>query len=195
MTPKERKVVFTLIGIMFIIMVSVIIMKSSKGAQNNTANTPSKQETEMQDVSNFMQNAVNGNVNNTDTNNTNTSNTENTINNNNINDINNETNTNTITNSESNNNTTNVKTYKTILITNIQYKSEDGGNKITADITNASTTNFASEVAKLTLIKSTGEQIQTTIIIPSIEAGKTDKLEHLLDEDVNNIIDFKIEEI
>ena len=152
MTPKERKVVFTLIGIMFIIMVSVIIMKSSKGAQNNTANTPSKQETEMQDVSNFMQDAVNGNVN-------------------------------------------NVKTYKTILITNIQYKSEDGGNKITADITNAGTTNFVSEVAKLTLIKSTGEQIQTTIIIPSIEAGKTDKLEHLLDEDVNNIIDLKIEEI
>ena len=193
MTPKERKVVFTLIGIMFIIMVSVIIMKSSKGAQNNTANS-SKQETE-QNMSNFMQDAVNGNVNNTDTNNTNTSNTENTINNNNINDINNETNTNTITNSESNNNTTNVKTYKTILITNIQYKSEDGGNKITADITNASTTNFVSEVAKLTLIKSTGEQIQTTIIIPSIEAGKTDKLEHLLDEDVNNIIDLKIEEI
>lgn len=191
MTPKERKVVFTLIGIMFIIMVSVIIMKSSKGAESNTANTPSKQETEMQDMSNFMQNAVSGNVNNTSTNNT-----ENTINTNNVNDTNNETNTNTITNSENNNNnTTNVKTYKTILITNIQYKNEDGGNKITADIKNVGTTNFVSEVAKLTLIKSTGEQIQTTIIIPSIEAGKTDKLEHLLDEDANNIIDFKIEEI
>ncbi len=183
MTPKEKKVVFTLIGVMFLIMVSVIIMKSSKGAGDNEPNKPSRQETEMQDMVGFMQNAVSGNTNNSDSNNI-----ENTVTNdtNVTNDIDD-------TNSANSDNTSNVKTYKTILITNIEYQNNNVGNKIVADITNVGNTNFTSEVAKLILTTSSGEKIQTTIIIPSLEANGTAKLEHILD--VDNVIDFIIEEI
>ncbi len=174
MTPKERKVVFTLIGVMFLIMVSVIVMKSSKGAKNNDT-AQNMQESETQNMSDFMQNAVNDNTNNIDT-----DNTENT-------DVNNTDDT-TV-----NNNTSRVKTYKTLIITNIEYQNNNVGNKIVADITNVGNTNFTSEVAKLTLITSSGEKIETTIIIPSLEANKTAKLEHILDLD--NVIDFIIEEI
>ena len=180
MTPKERKVVFTLIGVMFLIMVSVIIMKSSKGAGDNEPNKPSKQETEMQNMVGFMQNAVSGNTNNSDSNNI-----ENTVTNN--------TDDTDDTDSTNSNNTFNVKTYKTILITNIEYQNNNVGNKIVADITNISNSNFTSEVAKLILTTSSGEQVQTTIVIPSLEANGTAKLEHILD--VDNVIDFIIEEI
>ena len=174
MTPKERKVVFTLIGVMFLIMVSVIVMKSSKGAKNNDT-AQNMQESETQNMSDFMQNAVNDNTNNIDT-----DNTENT-------DVNNTDDT-TV-----NNNTSRVKTYKTLIITNIEYQNNNVGNKIVADIKNVGNTNFTSEVAKLTLITSSGEKIETTIIIPSLEADETAKLEHILDLD--NVIDFIIEEI
>ena len=177
MTPKERKVVFTLIGVMFLIMVSVIVMKSSKGAKNNDT-AQNMQESETQNMSDFMQNAVNDNTNNIGTNNT--ENTENT-------DVNNTDDT-TV-----NNNTSSVKTYKTLIITNIEYQNNNVGNKIVADIKNVGNTNFTSEVAKLTLITSSGEKIETTIIIPSLEADETAKLEHILDLD--NVIDFIIEEI
>ena len=196
MTPKEKKVIFTLIGVMFIIMVTVIITKTSKGAKNQQENL-AKQESAMPNISDFMENAVDNNtdtnsIENTVDNNTNTNSVENTITNDETNNINNNT---TDETPNINSNTPSVKTYKTMLITNIEYTKDNVGNKIIADIVNTGTNNFVSEVAKLTLITSTGEQIDSTIIIPSLEAGKKGKLEHLLDENSNNVIDFKIEEI
>ena len=192
MTPKERKVVFTLIGVMFLIMVTVIITKSSKNGKSN-ADAQSKQNSEVQDMSSLMQGVVQNNVNGGSTNNN-----ENNVNSgtNNENNVENTTENNT----ENNNEGTNVKPpivamYKELLITDVKYESENGGNKIVANIRNTGSTSFTSEVAKLTITTSTGEKIEGAITIPSVNAGETSQLEYLLDEDASNITDINIEEI
>lgn len=192
MTPKERKVIFTLIGVMFLIMVTVIITKSSKNGKSN-ATAQSRQNSEVQDMSSLMQGVVQNNVNGGSTNNN-----ENNVNSgtNNENNVENTTENNT----ENNNEGTNVKPpivamYKELLITDVKYESENGGNKIVANIRNTGSTNFISEVAKLTITTSTGEKIEGVITIPSVNAGETSQLEYLLDEDASNITDINIEEI
>ena len=194
MTPKEMKVVFTLIGIMLIIMITVMIVVPAKRKKAN-ADAQSKQNAEVQEMGNFIQETVGDNLNGGSTNNADS----NTLNN----DVSGE-NGNTAdgnTSSDENNDTqTNVKPplvglYKQLVVTNVEYKTENGGSKIVASITNSGDVVFPTEVAKLTLVKDTGEQIQNVITIPSINAGETVQFEHLLDEDASNITEIRIEEI
>ncbi len=193
MTPKERKVIFTLIGVMFLIMVTVIITKSSKNGKSN-ADAQSKQNSEVQDMSSLMQGVVENNVDGNST-----TNSQNDINsetgNNNSNVDNNSENTNVNNNEGSGTNPVIVKMYKELLFTDIKYENENGGNRIVANIRNTGSTNFTSEVAKLTITTSTGEKIEGLITIPSVNVGETSQLEYLLDEDASNITDFNIEEI
>ena len=146
-------------------------------------------------MGNFIQETVGDNLNGGSTNNADS----NTLNN----DVSGE-NGNTAdgnTSSDENNDTqTNVKPplvglYKQLVVTNVEYKTENGGSKIVASITNSGDVVFPTEVAKLTLVKDTGEQIQNVITIPSINAGETVQFEHLLDEDASNITEIRIEEI
>ena len=189
MTPKEMKVVFTLIGIMLIIMITVMIVVPAKRKKAN-ADAQSKQNAEVQEMGNFIQETVGDNLNGGSTNNADS----NTLNN----DVSGE-NNNTEIGGE-NNTQTNVKPplvglYKQLVVTNVEYKTENGGSKIVASITNSGDVVFPTEVAKLTLVKDTGEQIQNVITIPSINAGETVQFEHLLDEDASNITEIRIEEI
>ena len=172
MTPKERKIVFTLIGVMFLIMVTVIITKSAKKGRAN-AEAQGKQNSEVQDMSVFLQGTVENNIGGGSTNNTDSNDINNIVGteNNNVEDSGTQTNV----------GSTVVGMYKELVITNIEYKNENGGNKIVANITNAGSTTFQTEVAKLKLTKSTGEQIQSIITIPTIDAGGTAQFEHLLD--------------
>ena len=178
MTPKERKVVFTLIGVMFLIMVTVIVTKSAKKGKAN-AETQEKQNVEMQNMSSFMQGAIENNVDDVSV--------ENTI-------TNNQEDQNSADVQQTNPATTTVR-YDSILFTNLKYENNNVGNKITVDITNTGEADSLAKVAKLILTKSTGEQIQCMITIPTLNVGETKQLEHLLDEDVSNIISFTVEGI
>ena len=207
MTPKEMKVVFTLIGTMLIIMITVMIVVPSKKEKAN-ASAQNRQDSEIQGVGDFIQGTVENNLNGGSTNNadSNTLNNDvsgennNVVDNNIVSGENSNTADNNTSSDENNDTQTNIKppivgVYKQLIVTNVEYRTEDGGNKIVASITNSGSTIFPTEVAKLTLIKSTGEQIQNVITIPSINAGETVQFEHLLDEDASDIAEIKIEEI
>ena len=193
MTPKERKVVFTLIGIMFIVMVTVIVTKSAKKGKANSE-TQNKQNAEVQSMSGLMQGAVENNVNGDSTDNNVNNNTENTENN-----VNSNTENTTVTNNETNANNTNEVSnsarYGSLVFTNLKYENNNIGNKILMDVTNTGSVDSASKVAKLILTKGNGEKIECIITIPTVNVGETKQLEHLLDEDASNIVGFNVEDI
>ena len=193
MTPKERKVIFTLIGIMFIVMVTVIVTKSAKKGKANSE-TQNKQNAEVQSMSGLMQGAVENNVNGDSTDNNVNNNTENTENN-----VNSNTENTTVTNNETNANNTNEvpnsAMYGSLVFTNLKYENNNIGNKILMDVTNTGSVDSASKVAKLILTKGNGEKIECIITIPTVNVGETKQLEHLLDEDASNIVGFNVEDI
>lgn len=204
MTPKERKVIFTLIGIMFIVMVTVIVTKSAKKGKANSE-TQNKQNAEVQSMSGLMQGAVENNVNGDSTEdnvNNNTENTENNVNNNTentVNNVSNNTENTAVTNNETNANNTNEVSnsarYGSLVFTNLKYENNNIGNKILIDVTNTGSVDSATKVAKLILTRGNGEKIECIITIPTINVGETKQLEHLLDEDASNIVGFNVEDI
>ena len=90
----------------------------------------------------------------------------------------------------------NVKTYKDLEISNIQYTEKNGMSVLLADVTNKGTTTHEVEIVKITILGENGEEItQIKPAIGKIEPGATIKLNASITADVANAKDFKIESV
>ena len=90
----------------------------------------------------------------------------------------------------------NVKTYKDLEISNIQYTEKNGMSVLLADVTNKGNTTHEVEIVKITILGENGEEItQIKPAIGKIEPGETIKLNASITADVANAKDFKIESV
>ena len=160
MTPKEKKVIFTLIGIMLLILIIVVCVKSFGNGGNDNTNTPTTPVT-----NNATQNEEKY-----------------------VTELNGGT---KLNNSEE---LQNVKTYKTVEISNVQFTSQNGSSLFLADVKNVGTTATEPEIIKLTLLDENGGVIaELSPVIPALQPGQTDQLTAIATADIVNAKDYKVE--
>lgn len=89
----------------------------------------------------------------------------------------------------------NVKKYKDLEISNIQFTSKDGNSVLLADVKNVGTTKHESEIVKITILGDNDEVITDIVpVIGTVEPGETIKLNAIVTADVVDAKDIKIEE-
>lgn len=162
MTDKEKKVVFTLIGVMVVILLIVLCVKAfGNGGNSNQGGT---------DANKIATNIASGN-------------------NEQYTTLNDGTKLNTSENLK------NSKTYKTVEIGDIQVTTNSSGNSaIIAKVKNNGNTTFTGETVSLTLYGENNQEIRKLdVLLPKVEAGKTEQSNWMITGDVANIKDFKIE--
>ena len=90
----------------------------------------------------------------------------------------------------------NVKTYKNLTISNIQYTERNGQSVLLADVTNNGNTRHEIEIVKITILGEDNEVItEIKPVIDNIEPGETIKLNASISADVANAKDFRIEAV
>ena len=88
----------------------------------------------------------------------------------------------------------NVKKFKQLEISNIQFTSNGGNSVFLADVKNTGSTTHEPEIVVITILGENNEVITTLeTVIDKIEPGKTEKINTVVTADFANAKDFKIE--
>ena len=88
-----------------------------------------------------------------------------------------------------------IKTYKDLEISNIQFTEKNGSSVLLADVTNKGSETHEKETVKIIITEEDGSKTEVRALIGEIKAGETVKLNTSMTADKVNAKDFEIQEI